>query len=203
MLFQNRIDQTEHQLFNISTTIEDLQRQIDQLRTDKLNLETYLQQLGSAENAAESAINQVSTAISMIEAISPDQLVTFKEAIDALFSSDVPILASASPDPEPQADGFFPDDDDTETIDTVIVEPTLEDFIDADAPTISQVLKDEYNQTATNGHPNWLKRLSVAKLRAIAKQNGVDDQGNKATLVLRLTTLGIQEADVIGTPLPH
>lgn len=188
MLFQNKINQLNATVSNINNTIEDLSRQIEQLREQKLALETHLQELGSAENAAESALVQVQTAINMIEAISPDQLVEFKAAIDSLFNANIPALPSAEPDPEPEAP--------IPTEETIIIEPTLEEYVDGDN-TIADLLKDEYQKTTTNGEGAWIKRLSMPTLRKLCKERGLATTGTKADLQQRLKNHGLLQADVV------
>ena len=103
MLFASKINEVNASIAGISQEIEDLQSRIEALRIEKLELEQYQQQLGSAENASESAIEQVKTALAMIDAISPTERETFKEALISLFADrDIPLLASASPDPDPE-----------------------------------------------------------------------------------------------------
>jgi hypothetical protein len=187
MLFNHRINETTATIANITTTIEDLQRQIDQLREEKLNLETYLQQLGSAENAAESALAQVQTAISMIEIISPTEIETFKAAIDSLFNQPAPQLPSAEPDPQPEP----PTDDE------LVIEDELEQLVNDRTPTLSQVLITEYKHNGTNGHPAWIKRLGLTKLRSLCKERDLDTTGSKKDLMERLLTHGLLESDMI------
>jgi hypothetical protein len=189
MLFQNKINQLNATVSNINNTIEDLSRQIEQLREQKLVLETHLQELGSAENAAESALVQVQTAINMIEAISPDQLVEFKAAIDSLFNANIPALPSAEPDPEDPTPS--PDEE------TIIVEPSLEEYVDDNNPTIADLLKDQYQKTTTNGEGAWIKRLSLPTLRKLCKERGLSTTGTKADLQKRLKDHGLLQADVV------
>jgi hypothetical protein len=191
MLFNHRINETTATIANITTTIEDLQRQIDQLREEKLNLETYLQQLGSAENAAESALAQVQTAISMIEIISPTEIETFKAAIDSLFNQPAPQLPSAEPDPQPDPQPEPPTDNE------LVIEDELEQFVNDGTPTLSQVLITEYKHNGTNGHPTWIKRLGLTKLRSLCKERDLDTTGSKKELMERLLTHGLLESDMI------
>jgi prefoldin subunit 5 len=65
MLFADKISEVTATIANISQEIEDLQARIEALRIEKLELEQYQQQLGSAENASESAIEQVKTALAI------------------------------------------------------------------------------------------------------------------------------------------
>jgi septal ring factor EnvC (AmiA/AmiB activator) len=82
---ENSEDEGE-KLPEINENIKKLNTQIEALREQKLTLEIQLKELGSAENAAESALLQVQTAINMIQAISPDQITAFKDKITALFN---------------------------------------------------------------------------------------------------------------------
>jgi hypothetical protein len=127
----------------------------------------------------------------MIQAISPDQITTFKDAITALFNSDVPILPPVTPDPELEN----PTPDEVEN--TIIVEPTLEDKVEEESPTIADLLKEEYTKTTTNGHPAWIKRLSIAKLRKLCQERNLDTSGTKTELAARLADWGLLEADVV------
>ena len=186
MLFASKINEVNASIAGISQEIEDLQARIEALRIEKLELEQYQQQLGSAENASESAIEQVKTALAMIDAISPTERETFKEALISLFADrDTPLLASASPDPDPE-----PSDD------------AIEDAIETSP-----------NGNGHNGHNGHnpidvesfeivsdveasLNKLGINELRKLAKKHAVDTKGTKFILIHRLIESGISEADL-------
>jgi TolA-binding protein len=179
MLFASKINEVNATIANISQEIEDLQARIEDLRIEKLELEQYQQQLGSAENASESAIEQVKTALAMIKAISPDEKATFKDALISLFDdADIPLLASAEPDPEPE-----PSDDAIETspngnghaIDINAIEIGVSDL------------------TAS------LNKLGINELRKLAKKHRLDSKGAKFILIYRLIEAGISEADLVAS----
>ncbi len=196
MLFASKINEVNATIANISHEIEDLQARIEALRIEKLELEQYQQQLGSAENASESAIEQVRTALAMIKAISPDEKATFKEALISLFNddADIPLLASAEPDPEPE-----PSDDAIE--------------INPDLPPSPN--GNGHNGNGHNGNGNGhetidiealeigvsdltasLRKLGINDLRKLAKRRGVDSKGAKFILIHRLIESGLSEADL-------
>jgi hypothetical protein len=187
MLFADKMTKVNATISQISHEIEDLQARIEALRIEKLELEQYQQQLGSAENAAESAIEQVRTALAMIKAISPDEKATFKVALISLFDdADIPLLASAEPDPEPE-----PSDDAIE--------------INPDLPPSPN--GNGHNGHNGNGHAidinaieigitASLNKLGINELRKLAKSRSLATKGTKLILVHRLIESGISEADL-------
>lgn len=185
MLFADKMTKVNATISQISHEIEDLQARIEALRIEKLELEQYQQQLGSAENASESAIEQVRTALAMIKAISPDEKATFKDALISLFDdADIPLLASADPDPDPE-----PSDD------------AIEDAIET---------SPNGNGHNGNGHAidinaieigisdleTSLNKLGINDLRKLAKRHRLDCKGTKLILIHRLIESGISEADL-------
>lgn len=194
MLFASKINEVNATIANISHEIEDLQARIEALRIEKLELEQYQQQLGSAENASESAIEQVRTALAMIKAISPDEKATFKDALISLFEdADIPLLASADPDPDPN-----PSDD------------AIEDAIET-SPNGNGHNGNGHNGHNGNGHETIdiealeigvsdltasLNKLGINDLRKLAKKHRLDCKGAKFILIHRLIESGISEADL-------
>lgn len=185
MLFADKMTKVNATISQISHEIEDLQARIEALRIEKLELEQYQQQLGSAENASESAIEQVRTALAMIKAISPDEKATFKDALISLFDdADIPLLASTDPDPDPE-----PSDD------------AIEDAIET---------SPNGNGHNGNGHAidinaieigisdleTSLNKLGINDLRKLAKRHRLDCKGTKLILIHRLIESGISEADL-------
>lgn len=193
MLFASKINEVNATISQISHEIEDLQARIEALRIEKLELEQYQQQLGSAENASESAIEQVKTALAMIKAISPDEKATFKDALISLFDdADIPLLASASPDPDPN-----PSDD------------AIEDAIET-SPNGNGHNGNGHNGHNGNGHAidinaieigvsdleASLNKLGINDLRKLAKARSLATKGTKFILIHRLIESGISEADL-------
>ena len=191
MLFNTKIQEIQSQVSANSQEIEVLLLRVEELRAQNLAMENHLQQLGSAENAAESAIEQIKTALLMINAISPAEVQTFKSAIDSLFDKSHPQLAAVDPEPEPEP------------------EPSEE----ADAVT----LYDEYGFPIVDGHNGnghgeivemedleigvsdieaSLNKLGINELRKLAKAKRLDSKGTKFILIHRLIESGISEADL-------
>jgi hypothetical protein len=195
MLFASKINEVNATIANISHEIEDLQARIEALRIEKLELEQYQQQLGSAENASESAIEQVRTALAMIKAISPSERETFKDALISLFTdddADIPLLASADPEPEPSDDA-------------IEINPDL-----PPSPNGNGHNGNGHNGHNGNGHAidinaieigvsdleASLNKLGINDLRKLAKARSLATKGTKFILIHRLIESGISEADL-------
>jgi TolA-binding protein len=188
MLFASKINEVNASIAGISQEIEDLQARIEALRIEKLELEQYQQQLGSAENASESAIEQVKTALAMIKAISPDEKATFKDALISLFDdADIPLLASAEPDPEPE-----PSDD------------AIEDAIETSPNGNGHNGNGNHHETidinaieiGVSDLTASLNKLGINDLRKLAKKHRLDCKGAKILLIHRLIEAGFSEADL-------
>jgi len=208
MLFASKINQVSTTIANISQEIEDLQKKIEWLRGEKLQLEQYQQQLGSAENAAESAIEQIKTALMMITAISPTEAQTFKGAIDSLFDCERPQLAACSepvesdpvPVPEPEPSGK----PDSSTPLSVNVEVVAEDV----SPEVLQGCEEtEGNQDISDEDVSpqgpksdiayyKIEQLPFNKLRALAKHRKVSGKGDAHDLIKRIFESGITPEEV-------
>jgi TolA-binding protein len=184
MLFANKINEVNASIAGISQEIEDLQSRIEALRIEKLELEQYQQQLGSAENASESAIEQVKTALAMIKAISPAERETFKDALISLFDEgDIPLLASAEPDPEPE-----PSDNENNPPNGNGHNGNGHGHIDVESFEIGVS-----DLTAS------LNKMGINDLRKLAKKHRLDSKGAKFILIHRLIESGISEADLVAS----
>ena len=182
MLFNAKINEIQSQVSANSQEIEVLLLRVEELRAQNLAMENHLQQLGSAENAAESAIEQIKTALLMINAISPAEMQTFKSAIDSLFADCRPQLAAcgepveSAVDPEPE-----PEPEPSE--DAVMVVTEWEDDSIPQGPT-SDIA---YHK---------LEQLPFKKLRALAKHRKVSGKGDAHDLVKRIFESGITPEEV-------
>jgi hypothetical protein len=81
MLLQNRIS-------TVNAEIELVQEQIAALQIKLTELQSFSQQLQSVDQATDSALNQLSSAVALINAVCPEELPTFKAAIDVLMQGD-------------------------------------------------------------------------------------------------------------------
>src|SRR4028119_491968 len=94
----------------IATAIDATNAQITALQAKLSELQEHQQQLLSVEQACQSALAQVGTALSMLNHVDSAEIPTFKAAVDAQFGTDViAFLESATPataeeiEPEPTA----------------------------------------------------------------------------------------------------
>jgi TolA-binding protein len=193
MLFADKISEVTATIANISQEIEDLQARIEALRIEKLELEQYQQQLGSAENASESAIEQVKTALAMIKAISPDEKATFKNALISLFDdADIPLLASAEPDPDPE-----PSDDAIEDANAERSQSEIETSPNGNGHNGNgHAIDIEALEIGVSDLTSALNKLGINDLRKLAKKHRLDCKGAKLILIHRLIESGISEADL-------
>jgi hypothetical protein len=191
MLFASKINEVNASIAGISQEIEDLQSRIEALRIEKLELEQHQQQLGSAENASESAIEQVKTALAMIDAISPAERETFKNALISLFDdADIPLLASAEPDPEPE-----PSDDAIE--DAIETSPNGNGHNGHNGnENHHETIDINAIEIGVSDLTSALNKLGINDLRKLAKKHRLDCKGAKLILIHRLIESGISEADL-------
>jgi hypothetical protein len=191
MLFASKINEVNASIAGISQEIEDLQSRIEALRIEKLELEQYQQQLGSAENASESAIEQVKTALAMIDAISPAERETFKNALISLFDdADIPLLASAEPDPEPE-----PSDDAIE--DAIETSPNGNGHNGHNGnENHHETIDINAIEIGVSDLTSALNKLGINDLRKLAKKHRLDCKGAKLILIHRLIEAGFSEADL-------
>jgi hypothetical protein len=191
MLFASKINEVNASIAGISQEIEDLQSRIEALRIEKLELEQHQQQLGSAENASESAIEQVKTALAMIDAISPAERETFKNALISLFDdADIPLLASAEPDPEPE-----PSDDAIE--DAIETSPNGNGHNGHNGnENHHETIDINAIEIGVSDLTSALNKLGINDLRKLAKKHRLDCKGAKLILIHRLIEAGFSEADL-------
>lgn len=187
MLFNAKINEIQSQVSANSLEIEALLLRVEELRAQNLAMENHLQQLGSAENAAESAIEQIKTALLMINAISPTEVQTFKGAIDSLFDCERPQLAAVDPEPEPEP------------------EPSEDAVIEVVAETNGHngnghgdIIEMEDLEIGVSDIEAALGKLGINELRKLAKAKRLDSKGAKFILIKRLIGAGITEADLIA-----
>ena len=199
MLFASKINQVSTTIANISQEIEDLQKKIEWLRGEKLELEQYQQQLGSAENASESAIEQIKTALMMITAISPTEVQTFKGAIDSLFDCERPQLAACSepvesdPDPEPG-----PEPPSIEAKAVVELESFTGEFPSEtkDADPLAPIEIEQNDPSTIRDASTALFHLKINQLRTLCKQRGLSASGNSGDLRRRIFADNITPEEV-------
>jgi hypothetical protein len=161
MLFTTKINDVQSAIESRLDLISSLEAQIEALRQENLEQQQFLQALGSAEAAAESALTQVQTAIAMVNAVDPEQLETFKNAVLSAFNGNAPILP-----PEPPTDPSGGDNEDSD--DVIEVDVTIEPSAD-----------DEELEVAM--------QMTTAEIKTQLKDLGhINPKGNKRTLATML-----------------
>jgi hypothetical protein len=211
MLFSGKIQEIQSTVNANALEIEALLLRVEELRAQNLSLENHLQQLGSAEAAAESAIEQVRTALTMIYHISASEIDTFKAAIDSLFDSPrAELPASVDPEPEPPAptkterviDTLVTDEatiDVTASPLTDLIQEITEDLIDIDGDDGQNFATPETNG---NGHApiadvkQLLEVKTIVQLRKLLRARNLSDKGNKPQLIDRLLSADITASDL-------
>jgi TolA-binding protein len=163
MLLVNRLN-------NINSQIDSYQEKIAELQRRVTELQAHAQEVQVAESAAESALVQIRTALDMITAICPDDITTFKAAVDALFAPKPLLLAAEETDIPSTSNPVEPNP------------PINNEVMDVDSTPVDE------SQPETNGNSNGhngkvsveeLKKLKRPVLVRLAKNYSIEDFNNK------------------------
>lgn len=187
MLFNTKIQEIQSQVSANSLEIEALLLRVEELRAQNLAMENHLQQLGSAENAAESAIEQIKTALMMITAISPTEVQTFKGAIDFLFDCERPQLMAHSEPVESDPDTDPEPEPEPPSSETKEADPLAPIEIEENDP---YTIRDDLKATTALFH------LRINQLRTLCKQRGLSASGNAGDLRRRILADNITAQEV-------
>lgn len=207
MLFATTINQVQGTIASISTEIDEMQKRIELLREQKLALESHLQQLGSAESAAESAIEQTRTAITMIEAISPTELSCFQAALNELFKKPGLLGANISETTQDLSDNvtnYNPEDlpEDLTVTAEEVSETDDEPVSDGHEDDIIETKTEQVVVNLTNGNGKAhltlsdFKSYTLTQLKKIASAKGVKTKQGKDALANDLSTLHLSQKDI-------
>ena len=160
----------------INDAIASIQSQIASLQQQLADQQAFLQEIGTVEQAGESAINQTLTFLTMVRAIDPSQEVVFWQAMEALKATETELLAPSN-DPEPDNDptsptsgGGMPIEDATEegkTIDAIAT-PIIDAEDTPVPPTpVAATLETTKEDVATQLADNDTQPLTADELKAI------------------------------------
>jgi hypothetical protein len=191
----------------VSQAINAIQSQIAQLQQQLADQQTFLQEIGSAEQAGESALTQIDTFLTMVRAIDPDAETVFWQAADSRRHEVAGTIAPSTPTTEkaeetsPKTtpiDPIAPTTDDT-AIDVDATElpqdgstatdsPTADTPIDAsiDAPTDTDPI-DTNNQGGDATKPAFLTSAELDLVSWITLRDICNDRQIKDPLGRRLT----------------
>lgn len=135
MLLTNRINA-------INAQVVAYQEQIAELQAKITTLQSHAQEVQGVEQAAESALSQIEAAINMLQVVCPEEIATFKAAIDSKFNV-LPTIAPAAPltpPNEPEA---------VEAIATKITEPQVESTVDVTSTVEPEATEEAQATDAT------------------------------------------------------
>jgi hypothetical protein len=173
----------------IATAINTTNAQIVALQAKLSELQEHQQQLLSVEQACQSALSQVGTALSMLNHVDPSEIGTFKAAVEAQFGTDaIAFLESATPaaeavEPEPTAP-ITPD----------ATAPDVEQVIDVDVATVTDELIAP-TPTATVEIEGLLNKMTIQDIRKLAVRKKVSASGTRVAIAGRLKAI-VTEADI-------
>ncbi|WP_445175328.1 hypothetical protein [Microcoleus sp.] len=179
----------------IASAIDATNAQIVTLQAKLSELQEHQQQLLSVEQACQSALAQVGTALSMLNHVDPAEIPTFKAAVDAQFGTDaIAFLESATPAP-------------AETVEPEPVEPTapespaapdVEPVIDVEVTTDATVTDEPIEPVAKATPPDiegMLNKMTIQSIRKLAAAKGADGKGTRASIAARLKAI-VTQADI-------
>ena len=176
----------------IATAIETTNAQIAALQVKLSELQEHQQQLLSVEQACQSALAQVGTALSMLNHVDPAEIPTFKAAVEAQFGTEaIAFLEPATPtpvetvEPEPTAP--------TAPETTPESEPVIDVEVATDAPI--ETTPEAATPEATTDIEGLLNGMRIQDIRKLASAKGVDAKGTRANIAARLKTL-VTESDI-------
>jgi hypothetical protein len=176
----------------IATAIETTNAQIAALQAKLSELQEHQQQLLSVEQACQSALAQVGTALSMLNHVDPAETPTFKAAVDAQFGTDaIAFLESANPAP---AETVEPEP----TAPELSIAAEIESAIDVEANATDTLPTDEPIEptpTPSAKIESLLGKMSLADIRKLAKNKKVDARGSLLTIAARLKAI-VTESDI-------
>jgi hypothetical protein len=184
----------------IATAIDATNAQITALQAKLSELQEHQQQLLSVEQACQSALAQVGTALSMLNHVDPAEIPTFKVAVVAQFGNDaIAFLEPTTPapaepiEPEPTAP----------TAPETSAEPEIEPAIDVEVtetpetPATDAPIKPTPEPTPTTP-PDieaQLNKLSIQSIRKLAASRGISGNGTRAAIAGRLKAI-VTNADL-------
>lgn len=174
----------------IASVIESTNAQIAALQAKLSELQEHQQQLLSVEQACQSALAQVGTALSMLNHVDPAEIPTFKAAIEAQFGTDaIAFLESATPtpaepvEPEPTAPEPTTSDD----------EPAID--VEATIATDVTATNEPIEPTPIIDIEGLLNKMTIQDIRKLASAKNVNGSGTRAAIAGRLKEI-VTESDI-------
>lgn len=171
----------------IASAIDATNAQIAALQAKLSELQEHQQQLLSVEQACQSALAQVGTALAMLNHVDPAEIGTFKAAVEAQFGTDaIAFLEPATPapakpiQPEPTAPTA------PEPSATPEIEPAIDVQVTAGPEPTPPTAPEPAPEVEIE---QQLSKMPLPSLRMLAKSKSIDARGTKANLAARLKKL--------------
>jgi|GEM_PF-746143 len=179
----------------IDATIDATTAQITALQVKLSELQEHRQQLLSVEQACQSALSQVDTALAMLHHVDPSQVEVFKGAIESKFNSETIALLPEAPEPTPEPTEPEPT---APTAPDTSAQPEIEPAIDVEvAATTDAPIATTATPTPTPGADieKLLNKMSIQSIRKLAASRGVSAIGTRANIAARLQKI-VTETDI-------
>ena len=172
----------------IATAIDTANAQIAALQIQLSELQEHQQQLLSVEQACQSALAQVGTALSMLNHVDPAEIGTFKAVVEAQFGTEaIAFLEPAIPTPaetiEPDLWPIAP------IAPEPAVMPDVAPVIDIEAtPVIDEPIVPIVNTTPPDIE-TMLNKMTIQCIRKLGAAKGVGGFGSRAEIAKRLKAI--------------
>ncbi|MEG5066780.1 hypothetical protein QUB33_24495 [Microcoleus sp. B3-A4] len=169
----------------IASAIDATNAQIAALQAKLSELQEHQQQLLSVEQACQSALAQVGTALAMLNHVDPAEILTFKAAVEAQFGTDaIAFLEPTTPAPAEQIEPEPNEPTAPEPATTADTNPP----IDVEA-TPEPAAPSEPEPAPEPDIEQALANMPLPTLRSLAKSKKVDARGTAANITRRLKAI--------------
>lgn len=186
----------------IDAQIDATTAQITALQAKLSELQEHRQQLLSVEQACQSALSQVDTALAMLHHVEPSQVEVFQTAIESKFNSETIGFLPEAPKPTAEPTATKPT---APTAPDTSAEPEIEPAIDVevaetpetpatDAP-IATAPAPTTAATPTTDIEGLLNKMSIQNIRKLASAKGTDTKGTRANIAARLKKI-VTESEI-------
>lgn len=179
----------------IASEIDTTNAQIAALQAKLSELQEHQQQLLSVEQACQSALAQVGTALSMLNHVDPTEIGTFKTAVEAQFGTDaISFLESATPAPKEIVEQKpTPPTTPEQPANASEIEPAIDVEVISPAPATDTSIKPA--AALSEKIETLLNKMSLADIRKLAKSKKIDARGNLNSIAARLKAI-VTESDI-------
>lgn len=174
----------------IDASIDATTAQITALQNKLSELQEHRQQLLSVEQACQSALAQVDTALMMLHHVDPSQVDTFKNALVVKFATDAIAFLEPVPATEPEPETA------PEPEPTAPTAPEPEPAIDIEvSPEPAAPIADAPEPATATDIEGLLNKMTIQSIRKLAAAKKVSGHGTRAIIAARLKAI-VTQADI-------